>query len=178
MSKFPRTIIQSLLVASSLAGFSSIPGCGHNAGSSLPNTAAQIGTRRGWNVFLAEPCSDTLPAPWREVIPAVKPTFQSEDWRVQRSNLEKGDFVTSWKPIRHILVRLFAGRIEARCAVSIRPIDPSRTLVVFQGGIASRRDIAHSPALRSAKNAYRKACRDWQGKLRAEVMRRQGSARS
>ena len=167
-----RKQLRIVLAASLLAAIATLAGCGHEG---PPNAADQIGTRRGWNVFLAEPCSDTLSFPWREVVSAVEPTFRAEDWHIQRANRERGDFLTAWKPIRHALVRIFMGKIEARCAVSVRPLGSNRTLVVFQGGIASRRDIARSPALQSAKNTYRKACSDWQDKLRAEVLRRRAN---
>ena len=167
-----RRIRQSLLTAFLLAGIALL-GCGR--GAERPNTANQIGKRRGWNVVLAEPCLDTLPVPPGDVIPAVVSTFKADNWRVQGEDHRRGDFVTEWKPIRHPLVSLFAGKIEARCAVSLRPLGSGRTLVVFQGGIASRKSIAHNPALGFAKRAYRKASQDWQDKLRAEVLRRHPS---
>jgi hypothetical protein len=136
-----------------------------------PNTAAEIGTRRGWFVILAEPCADTLSYPWQEVIPAVEQTLRADHWRIQRADPGAGVILTQWKRIRHPLVRLFAGGVEARCAVNIRALNPTRTLVVFQGGLASRRDLGRSAALGLAQRAYRNASRDWRDELRAEVRR-------
>jgi hypothetical protein len=148
-----------------------VPGCEHVP--SPPSTAAEIGTRRGWNVILAEPCTDTLTVPWRTVFPAAERTFKADNWQIESKDPRNGAIVTTWKPIRHPLVRLFAGKIEARCAVNVTPLGPSRTLVVFQGGIASRDEIEHSPAMGFAKHAYQKASRRWQEKLRADILRNQ-----
>ncbi len=146
-----------------------ISGCGPGAGP--PTTADAIGTRRGWTVTLAEPCADTIRAPWNDVMPAVGRTFEADHWRIEKKDLRNGVIVTSWKPIQHALVRLVVGKIEARCAVTARPLDPDRTVVVFQAGIASRKSIAQNPALGLAKSASQKASQNWQKKLRADLVR-------
>lgn len=105
-------------------------------------------------------------------MPAVESTFKADHWRLQGEDHRRGDFVTEWKPIHHPLVSIFAGDLEARCAVSVRRLGADQTLVVFQGGIASHKGIAHNPAFGLAKRAYGKASRKWQDKLRAEVLRR------
>lgn len=146
-----------------------ISGCGR--GPKPPSAAAEIGTRPGWNVILAEPCADTLPVPWKKVMPAVERTFEADNWRIERKDPWNGAVVTRWKPIHHALVTSLAGKIEARCAVSVRELRHDRTLVVFQAGIASRKDLSHSPALGFAKRASRKASQKWQEKLRADLSR-------
>ena len=120
---------------------------------------------------LAEPCADTLPVPWNDVMPAMERTFEADHWRIERKDMRNGTIVTSWKPIQHALVRLVAGKIEARCAATARPLEPERTVVVFQAGIASRKNITHNPAFGLAKGAYEKASRNWQKKLRADLIR-------
>jgi len=175
--KFLLPASRTIRIASSLAilaaiGTSCARGSRPPPNASLPpNTAAEIGARRGWYVILAEPCVDTLSSPWQEVVPAVKATLKADNWRIQRADPRKGAILTQWKRIRHPLVRLFAGKVEARCAVNIRTLGPARTLVIFQGGLASRRNLAGSSALGFAERAYRNASRDWQEELRAEVRR-------
>ena len=104
-------------------------------------------------------------------MPAVKRTFESEDWRIEWKDPSDGVIVTAWKPIRHFLVRTFVGKIEARCAVTIRPLGPDRTLVVFQAAIASRKSLENNRALGLAKRSGQKASRKWQEKLRADLVR-------
>jgi hypothetical protein len=165
-----RTSLQIQILATLLAiTVLLVSGCGR--GPKPSSTAAAIGTRPGWNVILAEPSADTLPVPWREVIPAVKRTFKAEHWRVERKDPWDGTLVTRWKPIQHALVKVFAGKIEARCAVSVQPLESSRTLVTFQAGIASRKSLTHSPALGLAKRSSQKASRKWLEKLRADLHR-------
>jgi len=146
-----------------------LSGCGRGVGP--PSTADEIGTRGGWNVVLAEPCADTLPVPRDVVMPGVVRTFEADHWRIEKKDLRNGTVVTYWKPIQHALVKLVAGKIEARCAVIARPLEPGRTVVVFQAGMASRKSIAHNPAMGLAKGAYQKASRNWQKKLRADLVR-------
>jgi len=165
-----RSRLRILTLASFLAiVVALISGCGRGAGP--PSTAHEIGTRRGWNVTLAEPGADTLPAPQSVVMPAVERTFAAEQWRIQKKDPRNGVVVTGWKPIQHALVRLVAGKIEARCAVIVRPLNADRTIVVFQAGLASRKSIAHNPAFGLAKGASQKASRNWQEKLRADLIR-------
>jgi len=104
-------------------------------------------------------------------MPAVERTFEADRWRVQKRDPRNGVVVTAWKPIQHALVRLIAGKIEARCAVTVRPLEPGRTVVVFQAAISSRKNIEHNPAFGLAKGAYQKASRNWQKKLRADLAR-------
>jgi hypothetical protein len=174
MPKLLRCRYRSLLIAWLLVTLAApMSGCGHGVGpgAKAPTTAEQIGKRPGWNVVLAEPCSDTFAVASKEVMPAVEQTFKAENWRIQHKDAGTGDIVTEWKPIKHALVSLFAGNIEARCAVSVRPLEASRTLVVFQGGISSKKGLAHNPVMGFAKNASKKASRKWQEKLRAELLR-------
>ena len=104
-------------------------------------------------------------------MPAAERTFEADHWHIEKKDLRNGTIVTSWKPIQHALVRLVAGKIEARCAATARPLEQGRTIVVFQAAIASRKSIAHNPAFGLAKGAYRKASRNWQKKLRADLIR-------
>jgi hypothetical protein len=142
-------------------------GCGR--GPEPPSAAAAIGTRAGWHIVLSEPRADTIRAAWDDVMPAAERTFEADDWRIVSTR--DAAIVTAWKPIRHPLVTTFAGNVEARCAVTVRTLRRDRSLVTFQAGIASRKSIAHSPALGLAKGAYRKAAQNWMGKLRADLSR-------
>ncbi|MGH7682368.1 MAG: hypothetical protein ACRENN_10335 [Candidatus Eiseniibacteriota bacterium] len=140
-------------------------------------TSQQIGERRGWNVYLAEACADTVPAEIDDVVGAVRRTLEADQWHIEHADASTGHVVTRWKKIQHPLARLLLGPVEARCAVAAIPFGPGLTIVMFQGGIASRDDIAQNPGLVLAKRAYRNAARDWQADLLADL-RWQGARRA
>ncbi len=138
----------------------------------VPASASSIGTRRGWNVFLAEPCADTVSAKLGDVVPAIRRTLEADEWRIERADVRTGEVRTRWKELHHPLVRMLMGRIEARCAVDARPFQSGETIVIFQGGIAAKEHIEDNPGLVLAKRAYRNAARDWRTELRADLARR------
>ncbi len=133
------------------------------------DTASAIGTRKGWKVYLADACSDTLSAAMPDILPSVERTLKADDWRIEHSDASRGDVVTSWKRIQHPLAKILLGKVEARCAVTLRPLDPRRTVVTIQGGISSREDVSANPALVLARHAYRNATQVWQRELRNDL---------
>lgn len=139
------------------------------ASADASDTAGEIGTRKGWRVYLADACSDTLAASVPDIIPSVERTLKADEWRIDHADASRGDVVTSWKRIQHPLARILLGKIEARCAVVVRPLDPRRTVVTIQGGIASREDVSANPALVLARHAYRNATLGWQRELRDDL---------
>ncbi len=136
------------------------------------DTASEIGTRKGWKVYLADACSDTLAAAMPDILPSVERTLKADDWRIEHSDASRGDVVTSWKRIQHPLAKILLGKVEARCAVTLRPLDPRRTVVTIQGGISSREDVSANPALVLARHAYRNATQVWQRELRNDLTAR------
>ncbi len=133
------------------------------------DAASEIGSRKGWNVYLADACSDTLAAAVPDIIPSVERTLKADDWRIEHSDASRGNVVTSWKRIQHPLAKILLGKVEARCAVVLRPLDARRTVVTIQGGIASREDVSANPALVLARHAYRSATQVWQRELRDDL---------
>ncbi|HEX7078158.1 MAG TPA: hypothetical protein VF363_07045 [Candidatus Eisenbacteria bacterium] len=152
------------LLAGSGASPASVDGLAEPA-----DTARAIGGRSGWIVSLAEPCRDTLAAPAADVIDAAERCLEADDWRVQSRDRSQGDLVTGWKEFHHPLARLLLGRVDARCAVAIRSLDDERTLVVFQGALASRERLDGNPAFTLAMHKYRDAARDWQREVRGDL---------
>ena len=161
-------------MAAVLALLPALPSHGHATTTfARPDPLRGIGTRKGWNVFLADACTDTLAAPLNDVVPSVEWTLKADDWRIDHTDAARGDVLTSWKRIQHPLAKMLLGHIEGRCAVWLRPLDDARTVVTIQGGIASRQDISANPALVLAQHAYRNATRDWQRELRSDLSARQ-----
>lgn len=134
-----------------------------------PDTARAIGDRNGWIVSLAVPCRDTLDAPLPDVVGAAVRCLEADDWRVEKGDRARGDLVTAWKELRHPMAKILMGRVDARCAVAVRPIEDGRTMVVFQGALASRESLEGNPALRLAMNKYRDAAHDWQREVRGDL---------
>lgn len=79
--------------------------------------------------------------------------------------------MTAWKAIHHPLLWLFMGKVWGQCTVRIRPLDARRTRIVFQGDLASHRDIKGNPMLGAARHAYASAARQWQREVRQELMK-------
>ncbi|MGE5175961.1 MAG: hypothetical protein ACM3JJ_06245 [Hyphomicrobiales bacterium] len=134
-----------------------------------PDTAGAIGSRHGWIVSLAEPCRDTLDAPAPDVVQAAERCLEADDWHVDTRDRDRGDLVTRWKELKHPLARILMGHVEARCAVAVRPIEDGRTMVVFQGAIASRETLEGNPAYRLAMKQYRNAAHGWQREVRGDL---------
>ena len=61
-----------------------------------------------------------------------------------------------------------------RCFVFVRPLSDTQVEVTFQGGLAARGDIEHSPMRGTAERSYLSAARDWQRDVRTLVGDRSG----
>ncbi len=122
----------------------------------------------GWKLFMGESNTDTLQASRQDVFAAAEQALESDGWRVQLSDTTTGRIVTYWKPLHHILVRLFAGGVRARCFVAVSTIG-TRSSVAFQAGLASKHTLEGNPMLALARHAYRSAARDWHSEVRQYV---------
>lgn len=169
----PQRIGHAVLASSSLAlALLALPGAAPpepDPASQPPDTARAIGDRHGWVISLAEPCRDTLDARVPDVVGAAVRCLQADDWHVETRDRGRGDLVTAWKELHHPLARILMGRVDARCAVAVRSIDDGRTMVVFQGALASREPLDGNPALRLAMNKYRDAAHGWQREVRGDL---------
>ena len=132
-----------------------------------PDGLPQATPKRPWKILVGAPRIDTLSFAQRDVIPAARRQFQVDRWEVFTLDTARGEIVTKWKPMRHPLLWLFMGKVRARCTVKLQSLGPNRTRMVFQGDLASHRNLEGNPMLGAAKRAYAKAAHNYQAEVRA-----------
>ncbi len=126
------------------------------------------GTDRPYGkVAFAGATRDTLPYDWRDVYPVAIEQLEDADWTIQRADTAAHRVVTHWKPMKHILARIFLGTVMARCVVDFAPLADGRTELVIQGGLASDGDIEGNSAYSAAVAVYTGATVRWQARVRA-----------
>ena len=115
------------------------------------------------HVVLAGAASDTLAYGLDRILPVAVSELARNDWTIQRadSTAHACRLVTRWKPLKHVLARLFMDGVMARCVVDFEPVSDGRTVVTIQGGLASRGDLEASPAFPAAQATYRRAAERW-----------------
>lgn len=115
------------------------------------------------HVVLAGAARDTLAYEWQEVLPVAISELEKNDWTIQRADTTAPTcrLVTRWKPLKHVLARVFLGDLMARCVVDLEPVAGGGTVVTIQGGLASHEDMEQSPAFPAALSTYRRAAEKW-----------------
>src|SRR6185295_6375232 len=119
-----------------------------------------------WNTFAGTPRVDTLSFAPGDVLPVASRQFEIDEWEVFSVDAGQGAIVTRWKQMHHPLLFLFAGRINARCTVTMQPVGSDRSRMVFRADLASHDNLEESPILGPAKRAYTKAAKDYFSKVR------------
>ena len=125
--------------------------------------------RGAWNLFLGDASPDTLRATRRRAYRAVIETLEGDSWKIQFADSSMGRVVTCWKPLHHILVRLFAGKVLARCFVNVASLGNDGSIVTMQGGLATRHPLEGNPILPFALKSYRKEAKKWHGEVRENI---------
>jgi len=97
---------------------------------------------------------------------AARAALEEDDWVVEPSRAADQRLRTRWKPIRNLIFRRLSGNAFGRCFVNMQPLPGDSVLVTFQAGLATRRDIEHSPVKALADDSYATAARDWQRAVR------------
>jgi hypothetical protein len=125
-----------------------------------PAPASADGPR---HVVLAAAARDTLPAEWLVVLPIALSELAKNNWEIQRIDSTSAGrrLVTRWKPMKHVLARIFLGNVLARCVVDLEPEIGRRTVVTMHGGLASNDDIENNPGFPAAQATYRRAAEKW-----------------
>lgn len=115
------------------------------------------------HVVLAGAAGDTLAAEEPRVLPVAIAELAKNDWVIQRIDTTATGrrLVTRWKPMKHVLARLFLGDVWARCVVDLEPAPDGRTVVTMQGGLASNQDLENNPGFPAAQATYRRAAQKW-----------------
>jgi hypothetical protein len=173
MRHFPH-VPSTLLLTVLLAGI--------HAGRAGAGTAERAGEPR---VVIAGAARDTLPYAWQEILPVAIVELERNDWTLQRTdsastgaspNASPGAshrLVTRWKPIKHVLARVFLGSVQARAVVDLDPLEGRSTVVTIQGGLASREDIEGNPGFAAAQSAYRRAAQRWLDRVKSTLEARE-----
>ena len=131
-----------------------------------PDGLPPTNPKHPWKIFSGTPRVDTLSFTPRDIIPVARRQFETDRWQVFTLDVVQGRIVTRWKPMHHPLLLLFMGHVIARCTVTMQPLGPNRTRMVFQGDMASHRDLRGNPMLGAAKRAYAKAARNYVTEVR------------
>lgn len=127
----------------------------------LPAACAAAGPPS--HVVMAGGAQDTLAHGWRQVFPVAIAELERNHWVIQRADSTAPSLrlVTRWKPLKHMLARIFLGDVKARCVVDFEPLPDGRTVVRMQGGLASAEDIEGNPGYPAAQSTYRRAAEKW-----------------
>jgi hypothetical protein len=119
-----------------------------------------------WKLFVGAPRVDTLSFSIPEVVPVARRQFVTDKWEIFTVNEDRGEIVTRWKQMHHALLLIFMGHVNARCTVTMQPLERNRTRMVFQADLASHRDLQGNAMLGAAKRAYAKAARNYVTEVR------------
>jgi hypothetical protein len=160
----PRALASGLVLGLALAAGPSW------AGDPAPAPARETGgasERANPRVTFAGANRDTLPYDWRDVYPMAIAKLEDADWTIQRADTSSHRIVTHWKPMKHVLARIFLGSVMARCVVDFAPLADGRTELVIQGGLSSDGDIEGSAGYTAALAVYRGATSRWLARVRA-----------
>lgn len=123
----------------------------------------------GHKVHLAGARSDTLDYGWREILPVAIQELERSDWRIQRTDTSARRIITYWKPLNHLLARMFLGKLMARAVVDLVPLGPSRTAVTIRGALASDGDLEENPGFGTAQTTYARAAEKWLKRVRLDM---------
>src|SRR5258705_8119613 len=124
-------------------------------------------SRDGWHLRLGAPQRDILSASPHRALLAARFALEDDHWEVESSPEAGLGLTTQWKAVHNIFFRLFSGKAFGRCFVFVRPLSNDRMEITFQGGIATRRNIEHTPVKGAAERAYVSAARVWQREVEA-----------
>jgi hypothetical protein len=119
-----------------------------------------------WKLFVGAPRVDTLSFALSDIVPVARRQFIHDEWQIFTLDAGQGRIVTKWKQMHHPLLLLFMGHVNARCMVTMQPLDRNRTRMVFQADLASHRNLQGNPMLGAAKRAYAKAARNYVTEVR------------
>ena len=129
-----------------------------------PNGLPRSDPKNKWKYVIGTPRADTLFYAPEDILPVARRQLQNDKWEIFDES--HGRIVTLWKQMHHPLVLLFMGKVNARCTVTMTPLGRNRTRMLFQGDLASHRDLNGNPMLGAAKKAYAKGARDYVAEVR------------
>ena len=143
--------------------------------STLATDPDQPGDLGVWHLIVGAAYRDTVSVETAAALVASAAALQGDDWVLEP--VATSHILTTWKPIHHVLFRLFSGAAFERVVVDVRPLSSAQSEIRFQGVLASRRDLEHNPARGWAERAYEAAVHVWQGEVRDGIARQGGGNR-
>ena len=173
----PHGFLLLLTISGSLA---SLPCTAYGKGTPPPDSLG-LGSiscpgHGSWGLLMGEASADTLTVAPKDAFQAAIDALQQDSWQVFLADSSTGQIVTCWKPLNHFLVRLFAGRVEARCFADVQPLGDQGSTVTFRGALSTKHSLEGNPILPFAKRSYREAAWSWHNDMRLalglEPMRR------
>ena len=142
---------------------------GPAAGDEHPAAASR------WKLLRGVSISDTVSSSRAEAYDAAVAVLLKEGWTIAEDRSDSTRIVTEWKPIRHLLARLAAGEVRARCMVRLAPAGPARTALTLDGRLATPAGAGEKPALGLAQRIYEEKSRDFLKNVAKELARRAAS---
>jgi hypothetical protein len=127
-----------------------------------------------WKLLKGVSVSDTVAAPRAEAYDATVAMLLKEGWTIAEDHSDSTRIVTEWKPIRHLLARLAAGEVRARCMVRLAPAGPERTALTLDGRLAVPAGAGENPMLGLAQRTYEEKSRSFLKNVGKELARRDG----
>jgi hypothetical protein len=123
-----------------------------------------------WHLHIGQAYRDTVAAEPSVARTAAIAALEDDQWVLEPSGAVM-HVLTQWKPIHHLLFRIFSGKAFARIFIDVRPLTRQRSEIRFQGILATHRDIEHNPAKGWAERRYASAVRDWQREVHDGIAR-------
>lgn len=162
----PRSVAVALTLLGSLV---SLPCTGYAKGTppdSLGLGSIPCAGHGAWGLLMGEASADTLTVAPKNAFQAAIEALRQDSWQVFLADSSTGQIVTCWKPLHHFLVRLFAGRVEARCFADVEPLGDQGSTVTFRGALSTKHSLEGNPILPFAKRTYREAALNWHNDMR------------
>lgn len=136
--------------------------------ASLAMDPGQPGDPDGWHLLIGQAFVDTVTSNAADAILASNAALQNDHWELKPEGTDT-HLLSEWKPIHHVLFRLFTGRAFGRILVDVTPVSATLCQLRFQGVLATSRDLEHNPARGWAEQAYAHAAHSWQAEVRDDI---------
>ena len=149
------------------AGMGLAPGLA--AGDEHPAAASR------WKLLRGVSVSDTVSALRAEAYAATVAMLLKAGWTIAEDHSDSTRIVTEWKPMRHLLARLAAGEVRARCMVRLAPVGPEHTALTLDGRLAVPAGAGENPMLGLAQRTYEEKSRSFLKNVGKELARRGAS---
>jgi hypothetical protein len=122
-----------------------------------------------WKLHMGTTVADTVTATRQQAYDAAVAVLHNDGWTIAAGRSDPERIVTDWKRLRHILVRLVAGEVRARCVVRVSPLGPTQTAVSIEGGLVTSSSAVASSVMGLAQHTYEMESRAYLTKVSTEL---------